>query len=94
VTTPARYRALQWFADHEQDPTSVLLGPRPTVRMSRLMSREHQVMVVPPGRWILTGLGINALAKRPKKRTTHARAQQADPAPRDARSDAPAEGQR
>jgi hypothetical protein len=44
MTTPARYRALEWFADHERDPLSVLLRKRPSARMRNLMAREGQVV--------------------------------------------------
>lgn len=71
--TTARYRALQWFADHERDPLSVLLTAKPSTKMRRLMAREGQVFRVPVGqfnydRWLLTDAGRAALAARKQRR--------------------------
>ncbi|WLB24917.1 hypothetical protein QIH85_23850 [Bradyrhizobium japonicum] len=71
--TTARYAALQWFADHERDPLSVLMAAKPSTKMRRLMAREGQVFRVPVGqfnydRWLLTDAGRAALASRPKGR--------------------------
>src|ERR1700722_16052636 len=69
MTTPARYRALRWFADHQADPLSVLLRKRPSVRMRNLMEREHQLVRIALGqfnynRWLLTGMGEQVLADK------------------------------
>src|ERR1700752_4925486 len=69
MTSPARYRALRWFADHEADPLSVLLRRRPSVRMRNLMEREHQLVRIALGefnhhRWLLTGMGEQVLAEK------------------------------
>ncbi|WP_249733954.1 hypothetical protein [Bradyrhizobium sp. sGM-13] len=69
MTTPARYRALQWLRDHEADPLSVLLRKRPSARMCNLMEREHQVVRAALGqfnhyRWLLTGMGAQVLADK------------------------------
>src|ERR1700751_2093820 len=69
MTSPARYRALRWFADHEADPLSVLSRKRPSVRMRNLMEREHQLVRIALGqfnhhRWLLTGMGEQVLADK------------------------------
>jgi hypothetical protein len=71
--TTARYRALQWFADHERDPLSVLMTEKPSTKMRRLMAREGQVFRVPVGqfnyqRWLLTDAGRAVLATKPVRR--------------------------
>jgi hypothetical protein len=73
--TPARYRALQWFADHERDPLSVLMKEKPSTKMRRLMAREGQVFRVPVGqfnydRWLLTDEGRGLLANKPRQKCT------------------------
>jgi hypothetical protein len=70
MTTRGRYWALTWFSHHQEDPASVLLGDRPTVKMSRLMAREGQLLKLPTG-WILTPAGRDVLDKRPKRRRRH-----------------------
>jgi hypothetical protein len=87
MTTPGRWRALQWFADHERDPTAMLFSKRPSRRMIRLMAHEGQLTGL-PSMWILTKAGRDVLANKRKRR--HARAQQEDPTPRIAGADAPA----
>jgi hypothetical protein len=78
MTTPARYRALRWFADHEADPLSVLLRRRPSVRMRNLMEREHQLVRIALGqfnhhRWLLTGMGEQVLAAKQRGRNDERR---------------------
>jgi hypothetical protein len=58
--TPARKYALRWFAEHEQDPTSVLLKRAPSTKMHRLMARQMQL---DPWTWRLTPEGRAALAQ-------------------------------
>lgn len=61
MTTRARYRALSWFADHDQDATSVLFGRKPTKRMINLMLREGQLLRIPTKNWLLTDVGRRIL---------------------------------
>jgi hypothetical protein len=74
MTTPARYRALQWFLDHEVlGPDAVLLGRKPpSTKMRRLMAREGQVIRLPLGqfeyqKWLLTPLGRETLQRKPRR---------------------------
>lgn len=65
--TKARRLALQWFADHEREPLSVLMADKPTPRMRRLMVKEGHVARIPVGqfgfdKWVLTYAGREALA--------------------------------
>lgn len=55
--TPARKRALAWFALHDEDPTAVLLGTPPSTRMHRLMRKEGQL----DDGWHLTEAGKRAI---------------------------------
>ena len=41
--SPARWRALAWFGDHERDVNAVLGRRLPSVRMRNLMIRERQL---------------------------------------------------
>jgi hypothetical protein len=56
MTRNRRY-ALLWFADHDADPTSVLLRHPPSTRMHRLMRREGELDEY----WHLTEIGKRAL---------------------------------
>jgi hypothetical protein len=72
VTTSARYKALQWFLDHEAlGPDEMLTRRPPSARMRRLMAREGQVMRLPIGqfeyqKWLLTPLGKETLQNKPQ----------------------------
>jgi hypothetical protein len=73
VTTTARYRALQWFADHERDPLAVLMQERPSTKMVRLMAREDQVYRIPVHqfnyeRWLLTDAGKQILQMKGRRK--------------------------
>jgi hypothetical protein len=75
MPTPARYRALQWFLDHEaQGPDEVFNRRPPSARMRKLMAKEGQVVRLPLGQfehhhWRLTPLGREVLEKRlPRKK--------------------------
>jgi hypothetical protein len=75
MTTPARYRALQWFCDHEEHgPDAVIARKPPTTRMRRLMEKEGEVDHEPVGqfkyrKWVLTPAGREKLkTKSPKKK--------------------------
>ncbi len=82
--TARRYKALQWFYDHDQlGPDAVLTQKPPTARMRNLMAREHQVMRLPVGhrldKWLLTTHGIEALLRKGERRRDARRSK----APRD-----------
>jgi hypothetical protein len=69
--TPARYRALQWFADHDADPLSVLLAPKPSRRMINLMLQDGHLERRPVGqfghaRYLLTEEARRLLANSNK----------------------------
>ena len=72
MPTAARYKALQWFLDHEeQGPDAVFNRKPPSGRMRRLMARQGQVERLPLGqfgyeKWRLTPLGRKALENKPK----------------------------
>jgi hypothetical protein len=74
MTTPARYRALQWFLDHETlGPDGVFGKKPPSARMVRLMAREEEVVRLPTGqfgyqKWLLTAQGREKLLNKPKVR--------------------------
>ena len=74
MTTLARFRALQWFFDHEaRGPDSVFNQKPPSARMRRLMSQEGQVIRLPIGqfeyqKWLLTPKGREALQTKPPPR--------------------------
>jgi hypothetical protein len=76
MPTPARYRALAWFADHEaRGPDEVFSRKPPSTRMRRLMAKEGEVVRLPLGQfehfqWRLTPLGREVLAKKPPPRKT------------------------
>jgi hypothetical protein len=75
MPTPARYRALQWFHDHETlGPDGVFGGRPPSTKMRRLMARQGEVVRLPIGqfnyqRWLLTAKGREVLAAKPMKKT-------------------------
>jgi hypothetical protein len=70
MTTPARYRALQWFLDHEAlGPDAVFNSKPPTVRMRNMMEVAGQVAKEPVGqfkyqRWLLTAKGREVLGMK------------------------------
>lgn len=72
MTTPARYKALQWFFDHEQlGPDGVFTRRPPSARMRRLMANDGHVFRIPVGQfayqqWRLTPLGREVLQQRPQ----------------------------
>jgi hypothetical protein len=74
LTTPGRYYALQWFADHEDlGATAVLTRKSPSKKMRGWMLREGQLKMIPRGQFsfhnsVLTAEGRAALAKKPKPR--------------------------
>jgi hypothetical protein len=74
MTTPARYRALQWFLDHETlGPDGVFGKKPPSARMVRLMVNEGQIMRLPLGqfkygKWLLTKQGRDVLNSKPQVR--------------------------
>jgi len=49
MTTPARWRALHWYADHEINVNAVMGRPQPSTRMRNLMLIEQQLDRVPVG---------------------------------------------
>lgn len=71
MTTPARYRALQWFLDHEAlGPDAMMRRQPPTTRMRRLMAKEGEVIRLPlgqfeHGKWLLTSKGREKLLTKP-----------------------------
>jgi hypothetical protein len=79
MTTPARYRALQWFLDHEElGRTAMLKRDPPTTKMRRLMAREGQVLRIPVGQldhyqWRLTPAGRRALQNKPQRKRNRTR---------------------
>ena len=73
MTTPARYRALTWFRDHEAEPTAVLMRKRPSTRMRKLMEQDGQVRREAVDqfkfeRWLLTDKGAQLLTAREERR--------------------------
>jgi hypothetical protein len=74
MATSARYRALQWFLDHEESgPDEVFNRKPPTTRMRRLMAKDGEVIRLPIGqfgyqKWILTPLGREVLQTKPTRR--------------------------
>jgi hypothetical protein len=70
MPTPARYIALQWFADHEAlGPDAVFQRKPPSARMRHMMAQEGEVMRLPIGqfeyqKWLLTDKGREILAAR------------------------------
>lgn len=74
MPTPARFHALQWFADHEDlGRTAMLTRTPPSTKMRRLMAKEGQAVRIPVGQldhyqWRLTPLGRETLAKKPPPR--------------------------
>ncbi|MBT1509489.1 hypothetical protein KIP88_03145 [Bradyrhizobium sp. SRL28] len=74
MTTPARYRALKWFHDHEAlGPDEVFTRKPPTTRMHRLMAKDGHVALVPVGqfgfsKWVLTPEGRRVLEEQPSVR--------------------------
>ena len=74
MTTPARYRALQWFLDHEVlGSTGVFFRTPPSARMRRLMARQGDVYRLPIGQfelyqWRLTEQGRQVLLAKPPTR--------------------------
>lgn len=73
MTTPARYRALAWFRDHEAEPTAVLMRKRPSTRMRKLMEQDGQVRREAVDqfkfeRWLLTDKGAQLLTAREERR--------------------------
>jgi hypothetical protein len=74
MTTSARYRALQWFHDHEAlGPDGVFGRKPPTTRMRRLMAKEGEVYRIPVGqfafgKWLLTPQGREKLDAKPLPR--------------------------
>jgi len=75
MTTPARYRALQWFADHEEadGKTDMLFVKPPTAKMRRLMATDGLVIRLPLQHfghegWLLTPKGREVLANRKRRR--------------------------
>ena len=75
MTTPARYRALQWFSDHEAlGPDEMLSRKPPSAKMRRMMAREGQVIRLPLGqfelyKWRLTPQGREVLLAKTTKQT-------------------------
>lgn len=77
--TTMRWRALNWFANHEADQHSVMGQRVPTAKMRNRMVREGQLLRVPVGqfdfhRFILTHAGRELLATK-GKHTANAQAQ-------------------
>ena len=74
MTTPARYKALKWFFDHEElGPDGVFTRRPPSARMRKLMAQEDQVFRIPVGQfayqqWRLTEKGREILASQPPPR--------------------------
>jgi hypothetical protein len=74
MPTPRRYRALQWFYDHEVLGNDAMLRRKaPTTWMRRLMLKEGEVEPYPIGqfgfqRWLLTPLGRQTLQTKPRSR--------------------------
>jgi hypothetical protein len=74
MTTPARYRALQWFLDPEVlGRTEMLTRTPPSARMRKLMAKENEVYRIPVGQlehyqWRLTAQGREKLLNKPKVR--------------------------
>ena len=74
MPTPARYKALQWFHDHETfGPDGVFGGRPPSTKMRRMMAREGEVVRLPMGqfgyqKWLLTAKGREALATKPTRK--------------------------
>lgn len=74
MTTPARYKALKWFLDHEElGPNGVLTRRPPSARMRKLMAQDDQVFRIPVGQfsyqqWRLTPKGREILANQPPPR--------------------------
>ena len=72
MPTAARYRALMWFSDHEQQgPDAVFNRKPPSGRMRKLMERAKQVERVPVGQfkhdhWRLTEQGRKELDNKPQ----------------------------
>jgi hypothetical protein len=75
MTTPARYKALKWFLDHEElGPDGVFSRRPPSARMRRLMAKDGQVYRIPVGQfayqqWRLTPEGREELQKQPLPRS-------------------------
>jgi hypothetical protein len=74
MPTACRYRALQWFLDHELlGPDGVFDRRPPSAKMRRLMADEGQVVRLPTGqfgyqKWLLTALGREVLQSKPPPR--------------------------
>jgi hypothetical protein len=74
MTTSARFKALQWFLDHETlGPDGVFDRKPPSTRMRRLMARQGEVVRLPVGqfeyqKWILTAQGRDTLKTKPPPR--------------------------
>lgn len=74
MPTRARFYALQWFCDHEeQGPDAVFNRKPPTTRMRKLMAKENQVTRQSVGQfkyqqWRLTPQGREVLAKKRQRK--------------------------
>jgi hypothetical protein len=74
MPSPARYRALQWFRDHEAlGPDGVFNRKPPSGRMRNMMAADGQVAKEPVGqfkyqRWLLTAKGREVLEAKPAVR--------------------------
>jgi hypothetical protein len=72
MTTPARWRALHWYADHEINVNAVKGRPQPSTRMRNFMLIEQQLDRVPVGafghhRFVLTAAARGLLERKGKR---------------------------